>query len=111
VLDLLQRGMASKSIAHRLNMSTSTVKVHVHNIMAKLDVDNRTAAAVAARYMPSSAPSDKDDGAGHGVAVRPMLESASDNVRRGRSGDEIAPSTHAAVCNSHCSAAVQSNLG
>ena len=71
VLDLLQRGMANKLIAYRLNMSKSTVKVHVHNIMAKLNVHNRTEAAVAARYMPSSAPSDKDHGADDGVAVRP----------------------------------------
>lgn len=49
VLDLLQRGMANKIIAHRLGMSQSTVKAHVHNIIAKLNVSNRTEAAVAAR--------------------------------------------------------------
>jgi DNA-binding NarL/FixJ family response regulator len=49
VLDLLQRGMANKMIAHGLGMSQSTVKAHVHNIIAKLNVSNRTEAAVAVR--------------------------------------------------------------
>jgi len=48
VLELLERGMANKAIAYRLNMSSSTVKVHVHNIMVKLNAHNRTEAAVAA---------------------------------------------------------------
>jgi DNA-binding NarL/FixJ family response regulator len=51
VLSLLSRGMANKCIAYELNMSKSTVKVHVHNIMAKLNVHNRTEAAVAAQNM------------------------------------------------------------
>ena len=49
VLDLLGRGLPNKVIAYELGMSLGTVKVHVHNIMAKLKVRNRTAAAVAAR--------------------------------------------------------------
>ena len=48
VLDLLRHGMANKNIAHRLHMSQSTVKTHVHNIIAKLQVHNRTEVAVAA---------------------------------------------------------------
>lgn len=51
VLDLLQQGMANKIIAFRLSMSQSTVKVHVHNIMKKLNARNRTEAAVIARSM------------------------------------------------------------
>ncbi len=55
VLELLQRGMANKTIAYRLNMSSSTVKVHVHNIMVKLNARNRTEVAVAAaRFVGSS---------------------------------------------------------
>jgi DNA-binding NarL/FixJ family response regulator len=46
VLDLLQHGMPNKIIAHNLRISQSTVKAHVHNIIAKLDVHNRTQAAV-----------------------------------------------------------------
>jgi DNA-binding NarL/FixJ family response regulator len=62
VLDLLQQGMANKAIAYRLKLSTSTVKVHVHNIMAKFDVHNRTEAAVVAarvaatQYWPAPTP-------------------------------------------------------
>lgn len=49
VLDLLERGLPNKLIAYRLGMSQSTVKAHVHNIIAKLNVRNRTEAAMA-RY-------------------------------------------------------------
>lgn len=55
VLELLERGMANKTIAYRLNMSSSTVKVHVHNIMVKLNAHNRTEAAVAAARFVNSA--------------------------------------------------------
>ncbi|HEV2263959.1 MAG TPA: response regulator transcription factor [Stellaceae bacterium] len=59
VLEFLQRGMANKTIAYRLNMSSSTVKVHVHNIMVKLNARNRTEVAVAAsRFVNSSAATD-----------------------------------------------------
>jgi len=56
VLDLLQRGMPNKIIAHNLRISHSTVKAHVHNIIAKLAVHNRTEAAVTARRMQSPNP-------------------------------------------------------
>ena len=46
VLDLLRQGLPNKIIAFRLGMAQSTVKVHVHNIITKLNVRNRTAAAV-----------------------------------------------------------------
>lgn len=47
VLELLERGLANKVIGDRLGMSPSTVKAHVHNIFNKLNVHNRTEAAVA----------------------------------------------------------------
>lgn len=56
VLELLQQGMANKIIAHRLSMSQSTVKAHVHNIIVKLKVRNRTEAAVMAHYAQPVAP-------------------------------------------------------
>ena len=56
VLDLLQRGMPNKIIAHNLRISQSTVKAHVHNIIAKLDVHNRTQAAVTGHRMHSPNP-------------------------------------------------------
>jgi DNA-binding NarL/FixJ family response regulator len=54
VLSLLEQGLPNKLIGYRLGMSQSTVKAHVHNVIAKLGVRNRTEAAVA-RYA-SSAP-------------------------------------------------------
>lgn len=56
VLDLLQRGMPNKIIAHNLRISHSTVKAHVHNIIAKLDVHNRTEAAVTGHRMQPPKP-------------------------------------------------------
>lgn len=45
VLRLLSMGFQNKIIASRMNLSEYTVKVHVHNIIRKLRVHNRTQAA------------------------------------------------------------------
>ena len=45
VVEALRRGKANKIIAYELNMSESTVKVHVRNIMKKLRARNRTEVA------------------------------------------------------------------
>jgi DNA-binding NarL/FixJ family response regulator len=45
VADALRRGKANKIIAYELNLSESTVKVHIRNIMKKLKATNRTEAA------------------------------------------------------------------
>ena len=45
VAEALRHGKANKIIAFELNMSESTVKVHVRNIMKKLGATNRTEAA------------------------------------------------------------------
>ncbi|MGU3362552.1 LuxR C-terminal-related transcriptional regulator [Methylobacterium sp. M6A4_1b] len=42
VLSVLQIGKPNKVIAYELNMCTNTVKVHVRNIMKKLQAKNRT---------------------------------------------------------------------
>ena len=55
VLDLLERGLPNKIISYQLGMSQSTVKAHVHNIITKLNVRNRTEAAVA-RYATLASP-------------------------------------------------------
>ncbi|MCL6489766.1 MAG: response regulator transcription factor [Alicyclobacillus mali] len=48
ILRLLVEGLANKEIADRLRISERTVKVHVQHIFAKLDVRDRTSAAVLA---------------------------------------------------------------
>lgn len=51
VIDALRKGKANKIIAYELNMCESTVKVHVRNIMKKLNAKNRTEAAYLAGEM------------------------------------------------------------
>jgi DNA-binding NarL/FixJ family response regulator len=52
VIDLLREGKPNKLIAAQLEMRESTVKVHVRNILKKLNVGNRThAASVANRLL------------------------------------------------------------
>ena len=49
VADAVRQGKANKVIAHELKISESTVKVHLHNIMKKFQVKNRTEVAIKAR--------------------------------------------------------------
>lgn len=51
VIEALRRGKANKIIAYELNMKESTVKVHVRNIMKKLNAKNRTEVAFLATEM------------------------------------------------------------
>ena len=44
-------GLSNKEIAQTLNLSISTVKVYVHSIFEKLDVNNRIEAAVKGVYL------------------------------------------------------------
>ena len=48
VLDLIAFGQMNKQIAFQLGVSEQTIKNHVTNILQKLDVDDRTQAAVLA---------------------------------------------------------------
>jgi two-component system, NarL family, response regulator LiaR len=48
VLKLIVDGRSNPEIAQRLQVSTSTVKAHLRNIMTKLGVDDRVQAAVVA---------------------------------------------------------------
>lgn len=48
VLELLARGCTNREIAEQLFITSSTVKVHVEHILAKLGVSDRTQAAVQA---------------------------------------------------------------
>ena len=51
VLVGLRQGKANKRIAHDLNMKENTVKVHVRNIMKKLNARNRTEVAFLTQRM------------------------------------------------------------
>lgn len=51
VIEALRRGKANKIIAYELNMRESTVKVHVRNIMKKLNARNRTEVAYRANEL------------------------------------------------------------
>jgi DNA-binding NarL/FixJ family response regulator len=53
VIDLLREGKPNKVIAARLDMQENTVKVHVRNILKKLNAANRTHAAFVANRLLS----------------------------------------------------------
>jgi DNA-binding NarL/FixJ family response regulator len=48
VLRMVVKGLGNKEIANALNLSETTVKVHVSHVLAKLNVEDRTQAATAA---------------------------------------------------------------
>ena len=48
ILDLISNGMSNQQIAQELFLSLSTVKTYVHRIISKLEVSDRTQAAVRA---------------------------------------------------------------
>jgi len=51
VLELIAAGLSNQDIADRLFVSTSTVKTHVSNLLAKLDASRRTEAIARAKEM------------------------------------------------------------
>jgi DNA-binding NarL/FixJ family response regulator len=51
VLELLAAGRSNKEIARRLELSPNTVKTHVTNLFAKLQVRRRTEAILRAREL------------------------------------------------------------
>lgn len=46
ILDCLGKGLNNKSIAHKLYISENTVKKHISSILAKLNLEDRTQAAL-----------------------------------------------------------------
>lgn len=51
VLGLLARGLSNKLIARELTLSENTIKTHLANVYAKLEVSRRTEALAAARKL------------------------------------------------------------
>ena len=51
VLEFVVKGLSNKEVARALNISEGTVKIHVSNILGKLNVSSRTEAAVKAAHM------------------------------------------------------------
>ena len=49
VLELIAAGLSNQEISERLFVSTSTVKTHVSNVLAKLDAGRRTEAIAKAK--------------------------------------------------------------
>jgi DNA-binding NarL/FixJ family response regulator len=56
VIRAIQQGKSNKIIAYELNMCESTVKVHVRNIMKKLNAKNRTDVAIKSKSVLSTFP-------------------------------------------------------
>ena len=51
VLELISKGLSNQEIADKLFVSTSTVKTHVSNVLAKLDSKRRTQAIQRAKEL------------------------------------------------------------
>jgi DNA-binding NarL/FixJ family response regulator len=60
VLTCLARGLPNREIADHLMISLSTVQNHLHQIFAKLEARNRTAAVLVAQQRGYCAPSEMD---------------------------------------------------
>lgn len=45
IISLVSEGLPNKAIARRLNVSQGTIKVHLHHIYQKLEINNRTVLA------------------------------------------------------------------
>jgi RNA polymerase sigma factor (sigma-70 family) len=53
IMRLVSEGLSNKAIARQLNISLGTIKVHLHHIYQKLEINNRTvlaALAISQRY-------------------------------------------------------------
>lgn len=82
VLRHLERGHSNQEIAEALTIEVGTVKNHVHNILKKLNVDNRKRAAMLARQVLPETQREKSDGAAAQVAASSLAYGASQLYRR-----------------------------
>lgn len=70
VLELMSDGHQNKIIAAKMELSEHTVKVHVHNIIRKLKVHNRTQAAAVFRSLDRRPNYEHGHAAGSAAIVR-----------------------------------------
>jgi DNA-binding NarL/FixJ family response regulator len=73
VLALLRQGKPNKAIANALSMQESTVKVHVRNIMQKLNATNRMQVLVATNHLKTPDPISSEE-------LRSFIEPVGDEV-------------------------------
>ena len=48
IMRLVSEGLSNKEIGRRLNITDGTIKVHLHHVFQKLEIDNRTVLAALA---------------------------------------------------------------
>jgi DNA-binding NarL/FixJ family response regulator len=53
IVPLIERGLSNKEIARQLSIETATIKNHVHNILAKMQLRSRAQVAAHVRAGPS----------------------------------------------------------
>jgi two-component system nitrate/nitrite response regulator NarL len=53
VMHLICKGLSNKQIGRRLDVTESTIKIHLHHIFQKLAIQNRTALATRAVRGPA----------------------------------------------------------
>jgi DNA-binding NarL/FixJ family response regulator len=56
VIELIDRGLSNKQIAHELTVAMSTVKNHVHNVLRKTHAPDRKGAATLATLLLTTGP-------------------------------------------------------
>ena len=52
---LVAQGLSNKAIARQLNVSEGTIKVHLHHIFQKLEINNRTSSRRSPYHYPDTA--------------------------------------------------------
>jgi two-component system, NarL family, nitrate/nitrite response regulator NarL len=65
IMRLVSEGLSNKAIGRRLNLADGTIKVHLHNIYQKLEINNRTvlaALAISQNDRQSAGPADQVPG-------------------------------------------------
>jgi two-component system nitrate/nitrite response regulator NarL len=60
IICLVSEGLSNKEIGRRLNITDGTIKVHLHHIFQKLEINNRT--VLAALAISQNDPSDMPSG-------------------------------------------------